>query len=421
MSALLSPAGRPQDEYDPGDAAGPLPLAGLKVLDFSRVLAGPLCTQLLGELGADVIKIESIDLGDETRGWPPFQAQGFGTVFLAVNRNKRSLAIDLKSPEGRAIIHKMAASCDIAVENFSTGVAERLGIDAATLRGINDRLIYCSISGFGRTGPLRNAAGYDVILQAFSGMMSLTGEPGGGHIRIPISPIDQVAGLNAHTAILAAIIRRGITGSGASIHVSLLETAISLLNHPLQSFWQRGVQPEKHGSSHESLCPYEVFEASDGAVMIGIANNKLWRKFCVAADLPAMLDDARFSTNAGRADHRQEVLSAVRAKVAERTVAEWVDLLGPLGLPVSPINNLQQMVDHPQVVQTGVILDYTLGDGTPLKGVAPPFNIDNSTRGVRRPPPRRGEQTRELLAEFGIAKSEVDALISSGVLATAED
>ena len=205
------------------------PLAGLKVLDFTKVLAGPLCTQYLGDLGADIIKVEPVTIGDETRGWPPFKAPGLGTVFLNVNRNKRSIAVDLKTDEGRKIAYELAKTADIAIESFGTGVAERLGIDAAALQALNPRLIHCSISGYGRSGPLKNSPGYDVILQAFSGVMALTGDEGGGYIRSPISPIDQMTGSHAFSGILASLIERQTTGKGGTVNVSLFETAIGLL------------------------------------------------------------------------------------------------------------------------------------------------------------------------------------------------
>src|SRR6202162_3577860 len=223
------------------------PLAGIRVLDLSKVLAGPLCAQYLGDLGAEIIKVETVGQGDETRGWPPFPAAGLGTVFLSANRNKRSIAVDLKTEQGRAIVHALAKSADIAIESFGTGVAERLGIDAATLRPLNDRLIHCSISGFGRSGPLKNSPGYDVILQAFSGIMSMTGDEDGGFIRSPISPIDQMTGVHAFSGIMALLFAREKTGQGGTIQVSLFDTALGLLGYNLHTYGERGVQQKKCG------------------------------------------------------------------------------------------------------------------------------------------------------------------------------
>jgi crotonobetainyl-CoA:carnitine CoA-transferase CaiB-like acyl-CoA transferase len=394
------------------------PLEGLRVLDFSRVLAGPLCTQSLGDMGADVIKIESTQGGDETRSWPPCHGEGFGAVFLAVNRNKRSVAIDLKTEAGRAIVYKLAPECDVVVENFSTGVADRLKIGAADLQTINKKLIYCTISGYGRSGPLKNSGGYDVILQAFSGMMSLTGDATSGHIRIPISPVDQVTGLNATNGILAALIKRGRTGVGGTVEVSLLDTAASLLNYSFQSFWERGVQPMKWGSSHESLCPYQAFDALDGPVMIGVANDNLWRKFCPIADLRDMGADNRFSTTSGRATHRAEVVERVQAAVKRKPVAFWVEKLSNIGVPVSGINTLSQMLDHPQTKARDIVVDYGFGDGSRVKAIANPVIMDDEARTAGRRPPALGEHTAEVLLELGWNAEQIAQLLSEKAIAT---
>jgi len=370
----------------------------------------------LGDMGADVIKIESLLGGDETRSWPPCHGEGFGAVFLAVNRNKRSVAIDLKTEAGHAIIHKLAQECDIAVENYSTGVADRLKIGATDLQAINKNLIYCTISGYGRSGPLKQSAGYDVILQAFSGMMSLTGDATSGHIRIPISPIDQVTGLNAATGILAALIKRAKTGVGGKVEVSLLDTAASLLNYSFQSFWERGVQPMKWGSSHESLCPYQAFEASDGPVMIGVANDNLWRKFCVVADLGDMTLDERFNSTSGRAIHRAEVVGRVQAAVSKRGVSFWVEKLSEIGVPVAAINTLEQMLDHPQTKARGIVVDYELSGGNPIKGIASPLIMDDEPRTAGRPPPTLGEHTMEVLLELGWSAERITELAISKVI-----
>ena len=393
------------------------PLAGIKVLDFSKVLAGPLCTQSLGDLGADVIKVEPLVQGDETRGWPPFRREGLGTVFLCVNRNKRSIAIDLKKPEGRDLAHALARQADVAIESFGTGVAERLGIDAATLRGLNDRLIHCSISGFGRTGPLASSPGYDVILQAFSGMMSLTGDEGGGYIRSPISPIDQMTGTHAFSGILAALLDRHKTGHGTSVRASLFETAMALLRYNLQSFWEKGVQPPKCGSSHEALCPYEAFEAADGPIMLGVANDNLWRKFCALADLQAIVDDSKFRTNADRVLHRAETLAHVRRVIAAKTVAYWNEELTKIGVPCAPINTLAQVLAHPHTDATGLIVNYDHPYGGPIKSVGQAFTLGDASREAGLPPPVHGQHTQEVLVEMGLAEAEIARLRDEKVIA----
>jgi len=393
------------------------PLAGIKVLDFSKVLAGPLCTQALGDLGAQVIKVEPPGLGDETRGWPPFRSEGLGAVFLSVNRNKRSIAIDLKTAEGRELVHTLVKDVDVAIESFGTGVAERLGIDAATLCPLNSRLIHCSISGFGRSGPLAKSPGYDVILQAFSGMMSLTGEEDGGYVRSPISPIDQMTGTHALTGILAALLQRQASGRGTTVKVSLFDTALGLLRYNLQSYWERGVQPPKCGSSHESLCPYQAFEASDGPIMIGVANDSQWQKFCKLAGLDDIQDLPRFRTNADRVAHRAETLALVQSALANQPVAYWNEKLAQAGVPCAPINTLEEVLEHPHTQSTGVIVDYEHPHGGSIKSVGQPFLLGEEPRCAGLPPPLRGEHTDTVLQEMGVPAQQIAALRASGAIA----
>lgn len=392
------------------------PLKGIKVLDLSRVLAGPLCTQALGDLGAEIIKVESPGLGDETRGWPPFKAPGLGAVFLSVNRNKRSIVIDMKKPEGRELLHELAKEADVAVESFGTGVAERLGIDAPTLQAINPRLIHCSISGFGREGPLRGAPGYDVILQAFAGVMSMTGDESGGYIRSPISPIDQMTGTHAIIGILAALMERQQTGKGGTVRTSLFETALSLQRYNLQSFWQTGLQPPKCGSSHESLCPYQAFEALDGPIMIGVANDNLWRKFCRIAELEDIVDDPRFRTNPDRVSNRAETVTRVQTVVAKQPVSWWYDRLLEAGVPSSPINTLQQLVDHPHTRQSDIVMNYEHPVAGSTTSVGAPYSLDGQERAVGLPPPVHGQHTEEVLRELGLSPQDLAQLRESKII-----
>jgi crotonobetainyl-CoA:carnitine CoA-transferase CaiB-like acyl-CoA transferase len=386
------------------------PLDGIKVLDLSKVLAGPLCAQYLGDLGAEVIKVEAVGQGDETRGWPPFPAPGLGTVFLSANRNKRSIAIDMKSEKGRALVHEMARSADVAIESFGTGVAERLAIDSGSLRALNDRLIHCSISGFGRSGPLKHAPGYDVILQAFSGVMSMTGDENGGYIRSPISPIDQMTGVHAFSGILTCLLAREKSGKGASIQVSLFDTALGLLGYNLQTFWERGVQPAKCGSSHESLCPYQAFEAADGPIMIGVANDNLWRKFCAVAGLGTIVDDARFRTNADRVAHRAETLGHVQSAIATKTVEQWNAALTEVGIPCSPINTLAQLLEHAHTKASKVIMQYDHAEAGRLNCVGHPVTFLGEERSPGLPPPTLGQHTDQILREMGLSAVSITEL-----------
>lgn len=386
------------------------PLDGIKVLDLSKVLAGPLCTQYLGDLGAEVIKVEAVGQGDETRGWPPFPAPGLGTVFLSANRNKRSIAINMKSDKGRKLVHELARSSDVAIESFGTGVAERLGIDAPSLCSLNDRLVHCSISGFGRTGPLKNSPGYDVILQAFGGIMSMTGDEGGGYIRSPISPIDQMTGVHAFSGILASLFAREKSGKGAAIQVSLFDTALGLLGYNLQTFWERGTQPAKCGSSHESLCPYQAFEASDGPIMIGVANDNLWRKFCGVVGLNAIVDDPKFRTNAERVKHRAETLQHVQSVITTDTVAHWNEALNEVGIPCSPINTLAQLLDHPHTKADKLIMQYDHPAAGRLNCVGHPVTFVGEERAPGLPPPTLGQHTDDVLKEMGLSDASIAEL-----------
>jgi crotonobetainyl-CoA:carnitine CoA-transferase CaiB-like acyl-CoA transferase len=388
----------------------PKPLDGIKVLDLSKVLAGPLCAQYLGDLGAEVIKVEAVGQGDETRGWPPFPAPGLGTVFLSANRNKRSIAINMKSDKGRKLVHELARSSDVAIESFGTGVAERLGIDAPSLCALNDRLVHCSISGFGRTGPLKNSPGYDVILQAFGGIMSMTGDEGGGHIRSPISPIDQMTGVHAFSGILASLFAREKSGKGAAIQVSLFDTALGILGYNLQTFWERGTQPAKCGSSHESLCPYQAFEASDGPLMIGVANDNLWRKFCGVAGLDAIVDDPKFRTNAERVKHRAETLQHVQSAITTNTVAYWNEALNEVGIPCSPINTLAQLLDHPHTKADKLIMQYDHPAAGRLNCVGHPVTFVGEERAPGLPPPTLGQHTDDVLKEMGLSDASIAEL-----------
>lgn len=391
------------------------PLAGLRVLDFSKVLAGPLCAQWLGDLGADVVKIESPKGGDDTRGWPPFRG-GVGAVFLSANRNKKSLTLDLKTEAARDAARRMVAQADVLIESYATGVAERLGIGAEEMRALNPRLIYCSISGFGRTGPLKDGLGYDVILQAFSGIMAMTGERGGGPARSPFSPIDQSTGMNAYSGILAALLERNRTGQGCRLEVSLFETAAALLGYNFQIFWEKGSLPEKCGSGHESLCPYQAFDAADRPVLIGIANDNLWRRFTAGIGRAELGEDPRFRTNADRVARFSETVALVQSIVATRTADDWVEFCLRIGIPCAAVNTIADMLSHPHMAARGMVMEYEHPSLGPLKTIAQPIQFDGKVRRVAAPPPMLGEHSEAALAGFGFAPQEIAALRAAGAL-----
>lgn len=392
------------------------PLDGIVVLDLSKVLAGPLCTQNLGDMGADVIKIEAVGSGDETRHWPPYQ-QGMGTVFRSVNRNKRSIAVDLKKEEARQIIDRLASRSDVVIESFAPGVAARLGVDYESIRKANPNVIYCSISGYGQSGPLSNLPGYDLILQAFSGILQMTGEEGGGPIRSPMSPIDQMTGMNALSGILAALLRRERAGVGAYIEVSLFESSLALLHFVLQGYWATGRLPGKTGSGHPSLVPYQVFRAADKDILIGVPNDNLWRKFCTACGLPELASDERFMSNSSRVQNADELIAILSDLIGTRTSASWFETLTVAGIPCAPINTVAEFLAHPHTAVRGIVRAYPTGARSePWNTVMQPILFDGEEREMRLPPPELGAHTEELLKECGFSAAEIEALCRAGAV-----
>ena len=389
------------------------PLAGVRVLDFSKILAGPLCTQYLADLGADVIKVEPLK-GDDTRGWPPF-SDGVGAIFTAVNRNKRGIAVDLKTSEGLAIAHELARDADIVVESFGPGAADRLGIGWERLHALNSRLIYASISGYGTRGPMKDGKGYDLIAQAFTGMLSLTGEPGGSPARSPFSPVDQATGYHAVIGVMGALMQRGRTGRGIKIETSLFDSAVGFLGYFLQNYWLRGTEPERPGSGHESLCPYQAFETADAPIILGVANDSFWQAFCQLSDEPELGADARFTTNGDRVANRAVLIPIVAAIVARRTRAEWLADLAASNIPSSPVHTLGELSEHPHTEGSGMILH----DGA-FRTVATPLRADGERPALQRRPPALGEHTSSVLAKLGYGVDRIEALIADRIIATAD-
>ena len=398
-------------------------LEKIRVLDFSKILAGPLCSQYLGDMGADVIKIEPLEEGDDTRRYPPFVKNGAhhdGTIFLSTNRNKRSIALDLKSPKGQEICHKLVEDADVVIESFGPGVAERLGIDHATLIEVNPRLIHCSISGYGNVGSMKEGKGYDAVLQAFSGMLSITGERGGKHARSPFSPVDQGTGLHALVGILAALFERTVTGKGMRVEANLFDTSIGFLGYILQGFWHHGREPEPPGSSHDSLCPYEVFSTADRPMLLGVANDSLWRKFCAVAGQPAIAADPRFATNALRVANRTDTVATVAALLATRGRDDWLATLGEAGIPSSPVHSLGEMTAHPHTTEGGMVKTYVHPVYGELKTVSQPLKLEGERNSVIRAAPLFGQHTAEILEAAGYSAKEIDELGSSGVINSAK-
>lgn len=405
-------------------------LAGLKVLDLSRVLAGPWCTQILADLGADVVKIERPGAGDETRSWgPPFlkdsngQATDQATYYTSCNRNKRSVTIDMATPEGQSLLKQMAAQSDIVVENFKTGGLEQYGLDHKSLCAANPRLIYCSITGFGHDGPYANRAGYDLLIQAASGMMSITGrpddEPGGGPIRVGVALTDIFTGVYASTAILAALQVRHRSGVGQHIDMALLDVGMAILGNQASAFLNTGVAPARQGNTHPSLAPYQDFPTQDGAMILAIGNNGQFARFCEAAGQPGLASDARFATNTLRVQHRETLIAQMEAVTRTRGTAEWIAKLEDKAVPCGPINDIAQAFQDPQVIARGLAVDLPrqAGDGIAhITGVASPLRLSATPPVLRNAAPALGQHTDEVLAELGLAASRIAELRAAQVI-----
>lgn len=390
------------------------PLEGIKILDLSKVLAGPLCGQYLGDLGADVIKVEPPIAGDETRGWLPHR-QGESASFMAVNHNKRGLALDLKTPEGKEIIHRLAREVDVVIQGFGAGTAEKLKVDYETLRKINPQIIYCEISGYGREGPLGTEPGYDVMLQAFSGMISTIGQKNGAAARVSFSPVDLGTGLHAVSGILAALMNRSQTNQGAYVEVSLLDTAMGFMSYMAHNYWFSGVVPTRMGTSHPSLCPYQVFETSDGEIMLGVGNDRHWQRFCNEASLMLSESGPDLTTNAQRVNNFDHTCQLVQTVLRKDTTLSWLARLQKAGVPCSPIHTLDQALEHTQLKARNVIVESqhpTLGK---LQHIAYPVTFNSKPRDVKRAPPLLGQHTKEILEFIGYKEEEVKRFIEIGV------
>ncbi len=409
-------------------------LAHLKVLDLSRVLAGPWCTQMLADLGADVIKVERPGAGDDTRHWgPPFLKDENGqdtdqaTYFTACNRNKRAITLDMAQAEGQALILKMAAQSDVLVENFKVGGLKQYGLDYESLKAVNPRLIYCSVTGFGQDGPYAERAGYDLMIQAMSGMMSITGhadgEPGGGPMRMGVALVDVLTGIYACSAILAAIEARHRTGAGQHIDMALLDVGMAVLANQAAGFLNTGRVPQRQGNTHPSLAPYQTFETLDGSMLLAVGNDGQFARFCEAAGHPEWARDGRFASNTLRVRHREILIPMLQAVTRTRSTAQWIALLEDKAVPCGPINDMAQAFADAQVQARGLRVDQAVTSGPPTAGavasiatVASPLRLMATPPVLRRPPPALGEHTEEVLAELGLDAAQVAGLRQRGVV-----
>lgn len=387
------------------------PLTGIRVVDVTGSLAGPHCTEVLGALGADVVKVERPDGGDDTRSWGPPFWDGEGTLFLAVNANKRSLALRISDPLGLEALLRLADRADVLVQSLRPGLAERSGFGPEVVRERNPRLVYCSIRAFGTTGPLRDAPGYDPLIQAASGIMSVTGEADGGPVRVGVSLVDYMTGMWAALGIVAALGERERTGAGATLDTSLYETALGLMSYHLTGFVATGRAPGRVGTEFPLIVPYQAFATRDGHLMVAATNDRLFRLLCDAIDLPGLPEDPRFTTNPARVENRVALGETLGTRFAEEGTETWLERLDSAGVPAAPVQDVAAVAAHPQTEALALLEPElrTLGHALSVDGE----RIRNRTRA-----PALGADTRELLLEAGYSSSEVDALVASGVAAT---
>ena len=409
------------------DLPTPGALQGVRILDLSRVLAGPWCTQTLADLGADVIKVERPGAGDDTRGWgPPFLKDEAGrdtaeaAYYLGANRNKRSITIDLAHPEGQALVRRLAAQCDVMVENFKVGDMARYGLDSASMRALNPRLVYCSITGFGQTGPYRDRAGYDYAIQGIGGLMSVTGErddlPGGGPQKVGVAVADLFTGMYATVGILAALRHRDATGDGQDVDMALLDTQVAMLANLGANYLVTRQPPKRVGNAHQNIVPYQVFEVADGHMILAVGNDGQFEKFCAVAGRPDLPADPRFTKNAERVRHRAVLVPLLAELMRQRPKAEWLSALEAAKVPCGAINDLGEVFADPHVQARGM----TSRVAHPLAGsvelVSSPLKLSATPVATRRAPPLLGQHTDEVLAEFGLPPEERERLRHLGVI-----
>jgi crotonobetainyl-CoA:carnitine CoA-transferase CaiB-like acyl-CoA transferase len=402
----------------PTDAPGPQ--AGLGVLDASRVLAGPFCGQLLGDLGAEVLKVERPGQGDETRAWgPPFLTAGdpVSAYYLSCNRNKRGLTLDLAQPEGLDLFYQLARRSDVLLENFRAASADKLGLAPARLLAENPRLVVCSISGFGRTGPLRDLPGYDFAVQALSGLMSITGPAAGPPYKVGVAVADVVTGLYAAAAVLAGLHARQRTGRGCAIDLALLDCAVASQVNVAQAYLTGGAVPARQGNAHLQIVPYQLFQTSDGWLVLAVGNDGQWRRFCRAAERDGWADDERYRTNSQRVLHRSELVPQIEELFRGRTTAAWRELLTAAETPHAPVWDYAELLAHPQAAARGLRVRATDADGRPVDLVGAPFHLDGRAPPPPSAPPGLGQHTEEVLTQLlGLNPARVAELRRRGVV-----
>lgn len=402
-------------------------LSHLRVLDLSRVLAGPWAGQLLADLGAEVIKVEKPGEGDDTRRWgPPFLKDKDGrdsqesAYYLSTNRGKRSVAIDITQAQGQDLVRRLAARCDVVLENFKVGGLAKYGLDYASLKAVKPDIVYCSITGFGQDGPYAQRAGYDFLVQGMGGLMSLTGEAGGEPMKVGVALTDIFTGMYATVAILAALAHRDRTGQGQHVDMALLDVQVAVLANQASNYLVGGIIPERLGNSHPNIVPYQAFPTADGHVILAVGNDSQFQRFCAVAGCPALAEDPRFSTNTARVQNREILVPLLKANMASRPSAQWIEMLEAVGVPCGPINNLAQVFDNPQIRHRGMVahMDHPVSGSVDL--LANPIRLSETPVTYDRPPPPLGADTQDVLSRLlGLDQQTVSALVADGVVGAA--
>ena len=387
------------------------PLAGLKVLDLTRVLAGPYCTMMLADMGADVVKVERPGAGDDTRGYGPPFVGGESTYFMSINRSKRGMTLNLKHEQGLKILRDMLETADVVVENFRPGLMESFGYGYEATREINPRIIYCSISGYGGTGPDAALPGYDLIIQGEGGIASLTGDPDGPPFKVGTSQADIVTGMMACQGILLALIARDRTGHGQKVDIGMLDCQVALLTYQAGIYFATGDSPTRIGNRHPSIVPYETFECRDGYLNVACGNESIWRRFCGAAGLEELAEDSRFQTNADRVKHADELRAVLDPAIAERTTAEWIGVLRSAGVPAGRIASVRDVCEHPQVMARDMVVELEHPEAGPIRVTGVPIKLSDTPGAVRSPPPVLGQHTEDVLSDWlGMSDAETAEL-----------
>ena len=395
----------------------PGPLAGMRVLELAQIMAGPTCGMLLADMGADVIKVEKLPGGDDSRGYREPRVNGVSAPFLVLNRNKRGMALNLKHPQGKAVLLRLVAQADVLTENYRRGTLEKLGLGYDdVLAKANPGLIYCAISGFGRSGPYADRGGFDLIAQGFAGLMSITGEPGGPPVKTGNSVADINAGLLGVVGILAAWAHRVKTGQGQLVDTSLMEAALQQTGWHASVYFATGESPGPTGSAHLLAAPYQAFATRDGWINICGENQANWERICDVLGHPELRDDPRFASNSARMQHLAALTEAMSAVLATRGRAEWIEAFDAAGVPVGPVHSIGEALSHPQTLARGNVVETVHPQAGPTRALGCPVHFSKTPTRIDRPAPLLGEHTRELLREAGYAEAEIDALVAEGVV-----